>query len=214
MSFIVPEPIEAYAESRTTPPPSWLVAVAEETRASLAGPQMMTGPLEGRFLEMLVFALKAQLVLEIGTFSGYGSLSMAAGLPIGGRIITCDLDPMAIEVAKRHIASSPHAGLIDVREGPALDTIASLDGPFDFVFIDADKPNYINYYEAVVPKLSPLGMIAADNVLWSGRVIDPAADDDNTRAIKAFNDHVAADPRVTCVMTTVRDGVTLMRLAT
>lgn len=211
MPFIVPSEIETYAQAHTAPPPPWLEAVAAETSASLPGPQMMTGPLEGRFLEFLVFCLRPQVVLEIGTFSGYGSLSMAAGLPPGGRIITCDLDPRALDVARRHIAASPHADRIEVREGPALDSLAELPGPFDFVFIDADKPNYLAYYEAILPKLSENGIIAVDNVLWSGRVVDDTDDDDNTLALRAFNDRVIADERVVCVMTTVRDGVTLIR---
>ena len=211
MPFIVPEEIEEYAAAHSTPEEPWLAALAEETRATLAAPQMMTGPLEGQYLQMLVFALRAKLVLEIGTFSGYGTLSMAAGLAPGGKVVTCDVNPAAVDVAKRHAEASPYGDRIDFRLGPALDTIAQLDGPFDFVFIDADKTNYLNYYEAVVPKLADNGMIAADNVLWSARVCDPAVTDDDTVALRAFNDRVLADERVTCVMTTVRDGVTLIR---
>jgi caffeoyl-CoA O-methyltransferase len=205
--------IEAYAEAHTTPPPPHLVTLAEETERTLERPQMMVGPVEGRFLEMLVFAGGAGLVLEIGTFSGYSSLSMAAALPPGGRIVSCDVDPRAAEVARRAIAASPHAGRIEVRLGPALDTIATLDGPFDLVFIDADKTNYVNYYEAALPKLAERGLIVADNTLWSGRVVDDTDTGDDTVAIRAFNDHVAADPRVVCVQLTVRDGVTLIRRA-
>ncbi|MDP9441591.1 MAG: class I SAM-dependent methyltransferase [Actinomycetota bacterium] len=213
MPFIVADEIEAYASAHTTPPPPWLQEVAAETAASLPAPEMLTGPLEGRFLEMLVFALRARLVLEIGTFSGYGALSMAAGLPPGGRVITCDLDPRALEVARRHIAASPFADRVEVREGPAMETIASLEGAFDFVFIDADKTGYVAYYEAVLPKLSAGGLIAVDNVLWRGQVLDLDDTSDDTAALRAFNERVAGDPRVTCVMTTVRDGVTLIRRA-
>ncbi len=213
MPFIVADEIEAYASAHTTPSPPWLQEVAAETAASLPAPGMLTGPLEGRFLEMLVFALRARLVLEIGTFSGYGALSMAAGLPPGGRVITCDLDPRALEVARRHIAASPFADRVEVREGPAMETIASLEGPFDFVFIDADKTGYVAYYEAVLPKLSAGGLIAVDNVLWRGQVLDLDDTSDDTAALRAFNERVAGDPRVTCVMTTVRDGVTLIRRA-
>lgn len=213
MPFIVPDDIEAYAVAHTTPPPPWLQELAEETAASLPAPQMLTGPLEGRFLELMVFALQARLVLEIGTFSGYGALSMAAGLPPGGRVITCDIDPRALEVARRRIAASPFADRIEVREGPAIDTIASLEGPFDFVFIDADKTGYLDYYEAVLPKLSDHGVIAADNVLWQGRVVGADDASEDTAALRAFNERVAGDARVVCVMTTVRDGVTLIRRA-
>jgi caffeoyl-CoA O-methyltransferase len=210
---IVPREFEDYAEAHTTPPADFLQALAEETQAKLAAPQMMVGALEGRFLEMLVFALQPKLVLEIGTFSGYSSLSMASALPAGGRIVTCDINPTSLEVARRHIGESPYSDRIEIREGPALDTIATLDGPFDFVFIDADKANYTNYYEAVLPKLSDRGLIAADKVLWSGRVIDDSANDADTVALRAFSDHAVADPRVVCVMVTVRDGVLLIRKA-
>ena len=211
MSFIVPEDIEAYAAAHTTPPEALLAELAEETRATLQSPQMLTGTIEGRLLELLVHGLQAKRVLELGTYSGYSSLSMAAGLPPDGRIDTCEVEEAHAEVARRYIARSLYADKITVHLGPALDTIARLEGHFDFVFIDADKVNYLNYYEAVLPRLSSEGLIAADNTLWSGRVIDESDDSEDTRAIKAFNEHVWNDPRVTSVMLTVRDGVTLIR---
>ncbi|HEX9970078.1 MAG TPA: class I SAM-dependent methyltransferase [Acidimicrobiales bacterium] len=210
---VVKEGIEEYAEAHTTPPPAWLQALADETRAKLDAPQMMVGALEGRFLELLAFGLGARRVLEIGTFSGYSALSMAAGLAPDGTIVTCDRNPAAVEVARRHIDASPFAGRIELREGPALDILAELDGPFDLVFIDADKTNYVNYYEAVLPKLSERGVIAVDNTLWSGQVLDETDTSDDTIALRHFNDHVRNDPRVVCVLLTVRDGVTLIRRA-
>ncbi len=211
MTDIVDPVLEKYAEAHTTPPPPHLVAVDRETREKLDFPGMMVGTLEGRFLEMLVFARRPAQVLEIGTFSGYSSLAMAAGLPPGGRITTCELSPVHAEVARRHIAASPYADRIEVVEGPAIDTVQSLAGPFDFVFIDADKSSYLAYYEAVLPKLAPGGLIAADNTLWSGNVVKESDQSPDTKAIRAFNDTVAADPRVVCVQLTVRDGVTLIR---
>lgn len=205
--------IEEYASAHTTPPAHWLQSLAAETEAEVAAPQMMVGALEGRFLEMLVWVSGARRVLEIGTFTGYSSLSMAAALPSGGTIVTCDLDPVALAVGRRHIAESPYADRIEIREGPALETIAGLDGPFDLVFIDADKPNYVHYYEAVLPKLGERGLIVADNTLWSGQVLDDSDTSEGTVAIRAFNDHVRADARVVCVQLTVRDGVTLIRRA-
>jgi caffeoyl-CoA O-methyltransferase len=172
---------------------------------------MLTGTVEGRFLELLVYASGARRVLELGTYSGYSALSMAAGLARGGHIDTCEVDERHAEVARRYIGQSPYVDRITIHLGPALDTIAGLEGEFDFVFIDADKPNYVKYYEAVLPRLSEHGFIAADNTLWSGRVLDESDDSEGTRAIRAFNEHVRADDRVVSVMLSIRDGVTLIR---
>ncbi len=211
MTEVVDPAIDSYALAHTTPPSPLLADLAEETERSLELPRMMVGPLEGRFLETLVFATGAWRVLEIGTFSGYSSLFMASGLPPGGHIVTCDLDPAALAVARRFVAASPHAERIEIREGPALDTVAQLDGPFDLVFIDADKTNYANYYEAVLPKLAERGLIVVDNTLWSGAVLDEADQSADTVAIRLFNDAVRNDERVVCVQLTIRDGVTLIR---
>jgi caffeoyl-CoA O-methyltransferase len=202
---------EAYAAAHTTAPTAELARLIDETRAELASPQMLSGPVEGRLLELLVHGLRAGLVLELGTFSGFSALSMAAGLPAGGRIVTCEVSAEHAEFARRRIEASPAADRIELRVGPALATIAGLDGPFDLVFIDADKTGYGDYYEAVLPKLSDHGLIVVDNTLWSGRVISEPDGDESTRALVAFNDRVAADERVVCVMLTVRDGVTLIR---
>ena len=210
---IVPENLESYAVAHTSPEAAGLAALAAETRQVSEAHGMMVGVLEGRFLEFLVFMTGARRVLEVGTFTGYSALSMAAALPDGGRIVTCDIDPDTNAVARRHAAAGPFADRIEFRMGPALDTIATLDGPFDLVFIDADKESYGAYYEAVLPKLADRGVIVVDNVLWSGRVLDPADDTPDTRAIRAFNDALVADRRVACVMLTVRDGVTLIRRA-
>jgi caffeoyl-CoA O-methyltransferase len=172
---------------------------------------MLSGPVEGRLLELLVHAVQARLVLELGTFSGFSALSMAAGLPPGGRIVTCEVSLEHAAFARRRIEASLHARRIELRLGPALETIAGLPGPFDLVFIDAEKTGYRGYYEAVLPKLSDHGLIVVDNTLWSGRVIEPDGGDDDTRALAAFNDHLVSDERVVCVMLTVRDGVTLIR---
>ena len=139
---------------------------------------------------------------------------MAAALPAGGRLITCELSTEHADFARRHIEASPYAERIELRVGPALETLGTLAGPFDLVFIDADKPGYRGYYEAVLPKLAPHGLIVVDNTLWSGRVLQVGDDaEESTRALAAFNDFVASDPRVVCVMLTVRDGITLIRRA-
>ena len=209
--MIVPDEIEEYAEAHTTPPPDLLAALSEETKATLASPQMLAGAIEGRFLELLVYALGAKRVLELGTFSGYSALSMALGLPEGGHIHTCEADEEHAEVARRYIAQSQWADRITVHVGPALETIDRLDEEWDFVFIDADKQNYVNYFETLLPRLAPRGLMAFDNTLWSGAVLDEENDSENTRAIKELNDRLASDPRVTAVLLTVRDGVTLVR---
>ena len=213
MTDIVNSELEAYATAHTTAPPDYLEALAADLVATLQFPNMMVGRLEGRYLEMLAFALSATSVLEIGTFGGYSSLAMAAGLAPGGKIVTCEISPEHAAFARRHIAQSPFADRIEVLEGPAIETIATLPGPVDLVFIDADKSSYPAYYEAVLPKLAPRGVIAADNTLWSGHVLDPSDTSEDTVALRAFNDFVATDPRVIAVQTTVRDGVTLIRKA-
>jgi caffeoyl-CoA O-methyltransferase len=142
-------------------------------------------------------------------FTGYSGLMIASGLPEDGELVTCDVDPKAQEIARRYFARSPHGRKITIRMGPALETIRALKGPLDFVFIDADKQNYTAYYDAVVPLLSPRGLIVIDNVLWSGKVLAPKEETD--RAIVAMNDHVAKDPRVEKVLLTVRDGMMLVR---
>jgi len=211
MSFIVEENIEAYAEAHTTPPTELLAELAAETKASLDSPQMLTGTIEGRLLEQLVHALQPKRVLELGTFSGYSSLSMAAGLPEGGHIDTCEVSEKHAAMAQRYIDRSPYADRITIHMGPALETIERLGGEWDFVFIDADKENYANYYEALLPRLTPTGLMAIDNTLWSGRVLDEDDDSETTRVIRELNDRIAADERAVAVQLTVRDGVTLIR---
>lgn len=214
MAEIVTAEIQQYVLAHTSPPTELLAQVAERTRTDFAERSgMMVGALEGRFLEALVFGMQARRILEIGTFTGYSSISMAAGMPVDGKIITCELDPAHLELARRHIAASPYATRIEIRQGPAIETIASLEGPFDLVFIDADKVSYIDYYEATLPKLAPHGLLAADNTLWSGAVVDEDDQSPDTVALRRFNDHVRADPRVVCVQLTIRDGVTIVRRA-
>ena len=211
MIGIVSPDVERYAEEHTTGEAPYFAAIAEATRQETAAPQMMTGRIEGRFLAMLVHLLQPQLVVDVGTFTGYSALSMAEALPPGGRVITCDLNEEHIALARKHFEASPYRDRIELRVGPALDTLATIDEPIDFAFIDADKTNYANYYDVLLPKLTERGAIAVDNVLWSGQVLDPEDKSESTEAIRAFNDKVRDDPRVQCVMTTIRDGVTLIR---
>jgi caffeoyl-CoA O-methyltransferase len=210
MVQIASDEIESYVEANSTPPPELLRRLAEETRAELRSPQMLTGTVEGRLLEFLAFALRPQRVLELGTYSGYSSISMAAALPPGGHIDTCEVDETHAAVARRYQEEAGVADRITIHLGPALETIERLDGAYDLVFIDADKLNYPAYYEALVPRLSANGIMVLDNTLWSGRVAEPP-DTPETEMFVELNARIAADPRVVAVMLTVRDGVTLVR---
>jgi caffeoyl-CoA O-methyltransferase len=210
MSDIVNEDVERYALEHSTPDPELFRRLEEETRATQTLPQMMVGPLEGPLLGWLVWLSQARNVLEIGSFTGYSSISMALNLPEGGRITSLDVNEETTAVARRYAQEAGVADRIDYRVGSAIELLETLPGPFDLVFIDADKETYVEYYENVLPKLSGRGFIVADNVLWSGRVLE-AEGDESTEAIKRFNEHVARDGRVECLMLTVRDGMTLIR---
>jgi caffeoyl-CoA O-methyltransferase len=199
--------LQAYAERVSSPHDPLLAELSSETRRSLGSGVMLTGPVAGRFLEVLVWVAQPPRVLEIGTFSGHATLAMAAALPNDGHIDTCELNPERAAVAQKYIDRSPWSGQITVHLGPAGPTIEALPGSFDFVFMDADKMGYIGYYEAVLPRLSPHGLIVVDNTLHNGGVFDPGD------PIAAFNEHVAADPRSSQVLLTVRDGLTLIRHA-
>jgi caffeoyl-CoA O-methyltransferase len=211
--MITDDDIESYATEHSSRFPEFMVRIAQDTRENMDAPQMLAGELQGRFLEFLTFALGARRVLELGTYSGYSALAMAAGMPAGGEIVTCEYDEQHASVARRNIASSPYESMIDVRVGPALDTIAGLAGPFDLIFIDADKTNYPNYYEACLPLLADRGLMLLDNMLRDGQVLDPADANESTRVIASLNDTIAADPRVIQVLLPLRDGLTLVRRA-
>jgi caffeoyl-CoA O-methyltransferase len=213
MDIIAPD-VLAYAEAHSTAPSAHLAAVDESTRKDFPGWGMMVGRQEGRFLELLVFATQATAVLEIGTFTGYSSIAMAAGLPEGGSIISLEVDPHHATTARGNIAAAGLESRITVIEGPALESLADLTGPYDLVFIDADKVGYDAYFEAVLPMLAPHGLIVADNTLQHGGVLDGASSyNEAATAIRSFNDKLVDDPRVVCVLTTIRDGVTLIRHA-
>lgn len=207
MLTLIPENIEEYCAKHSAQESPLLQELVRETYRSTDLPQMQVGQLEGNFLRLLVRISNAKRIVEIGTFTGYSALVMAEGLPEDGKLITCDIDPDSTAIAKKFWARSPHGKKIELKLGPALDTLKSLHGPFDLVFIDADKENYLNYWEECIPKLRAGGIVAADNVLWSGRVLAPEAASD--KAIVAFNKQVVKDPRMECVMLTVRDGMTL-----
>lgn len=209
MNDFIDAQVEEFARDHTEPESELHVRLREETYRVMDRPQMQVDVIEGRFLKMLVRLTGARSILEIGMFTGYSALMMAEGLPEDGRLVTCEVDPKAEAIARRYFSESPHGQKITIRMGPALETIKTLPGPLDLIFIDADKENYSNYYEVSLPLLKPGGLLIADNVLWSGKVLDPKEADDH--AIVAFNRLIQSDPRVENVCLTVRDGMMLAR---
>jgi caffeoyl-CoA O-methyltransferase len=204
---IVDPRIERYAIERTSVPSAVVAALRAETESSVAVPQMAGGRVEAKLLECLVVASGARRVLEIGTFTGVSAISMAERLPPDGELVTLEIDARMAGIARRHIDASPHGDRIRLVLGDALESLQGLEGPFDLVFLDAWKRDYIAYYEAVVPKLSGRGVIVADNVLWGGAVLDPEHGDGEAAAVVAFAEHVQADPRVDNALLTVADGL-------
>ena len=209
MDRFIDAAVEQFAHDHTEPETDLYVRLREETYRVMQRPQMQVDVIEGRFLQMLVRLSSAKRILELGMFTGYSALMMAEALPDNGHLITCEIDPKAEAIARRYFAESPHGDKITIRMGPALDTIKTLADPLDLVFIDADKLNYSNYYEACLPLVKSGGLVVADNVLWSGKVLHPKDADDH--AIVAFNRLVQSDPRVENVCLTVRDGMMLAR---
>ena len=206
MGRYVSDEVEAYAERYTSAQADLFDRLGAETRETQQNPQMMVGQIEGAFLAFLVAMTNAKRVVEVGTFTGWSSIAMAGALPPGGSIVTCDVNEETTAVARRYAEEAGVADRIDYRLGPAVETLATLEGPFDLAFIDADKPGYVDYYEAILPKLAPRGVIAADNTLFG---LD--GDGENARAITRFNDHIMGDQRVEAVLLPFREGVTLIR---
>jgi caffeoyl-CoA O-methyltransferase len=208
---LVPVEIEEYAAAYSAAESDVCRSIREETYRTQDCPQMVVGPLEGAFLKVMALAVGAKRVLEIGTFTGYSALAMAEALPDDGTVLTCEIDADSAALARRFWDKSPHGRKIHVRVGPALETLAALKGPFDLIFIDADKANYVNYYRRAKDLVAPTGMILIDNVLWSGRVLNRDNPDPSTAAIQELNRVVASDPRVTAALLTLRDGVFVIK---
>lgn len=208
--LIRPE-IEAYAEAHSIPESAVCRMLRAETMKTMEFPHMMVGPLEGAFLKMMVQLTGATRVLEIGMFTGYSTLCFAEALPEGGTVMTCEVDDRSAAVARRYFAQSPDGYKITVKMGPALETMRDLTGPFDLIFIDADKQNYVNYYQRSLGLLTSGGVILIDNVLWDGDVLRDPPPDVRTAAIRELNRLVSADQGVTAVMLTIRDGILVVR---
>ena len=209
--MIASEALEEYAEQRSAVEPELLRRLREETYRTQAIPQMIAGHLQGRFLALLTRISGAKRILEIGTFVGYSALCFAEALPTDGMIITVDLDPGIRAIAERWFSQVPYGRKIKLVIGDAVKIIPGLRGPFDLVYIDADKVNYGKYYDAVFDNVRPGGLILADNLLWSGRVADPGVNDEDTKSLRSFAKKVHADKRVESVLLTVRDGLYLIR---
>lgn len=211
-TFIADPRVDAYAAEHSTAPSALLQRIATATREWSDYPGMMVDASEGKLLAVLVALSGARQVLEIGTFSGYSAISMAEALPPGGHITTLELSTEHAAKAAEHVESAGFRDRISIRQGNALETLTTLDGPFDLAFIDADKPAYPAYFEAVLPLMRSGGLVIADNVLRGGRVLDASDPDPGVSGMRDYNDRAAQDPRVDTVMLTIRDGVTLSRV--
>jgi caffeoyl-CoA O-methyltransferase len=212
-SFTLSAEVHEYLVAHGTQPDPVQRALIERTRelGRIAG--MQIAPEQGAFMTILTRLLDVRRAVEVGTFTGYSALSIAQGLPEDGRLLCCDVSEEWTAIAREHWLLAGVATRVELQLGPALDTLGALpeDEQFDLAFIDADKVNYANYFEALLPRLRRNGVILVDNTLWMGRVLEAASDDPDTVAIRAFNDLVAADPRVDCVQLPISDGLTLLR---
>lgn len=208
MITLVPKTIEDYAITHTTTLPRHLKSLMDFTQENRADSMMITGVIEGTLLQFLVWVANAQRVLEIGTFTGFSAQMMAEALPDNGQLITCDIDSETSKIAQEYWYSSPHGHKIQLRLGPALKTLTTLDGIFDLIFIDADKENYPEYFEIALELLAPRGIIVIDNVLWGGNVLDPQ--DSIDCAIASLNSRISEDEDLTHVLLPIRDGIMLV----
>ncbi len=213
-SFFLSEQIHDYLIAHGTQPDAVQQSLIEET-AALGGISMMQiAPEQGAFMTLLARAIGAERAIEVGTFTGYSALCLARGLADGGRLVCCDVSEEWTSIGRRHWEKAGVAHKIELRIAPALDTLRSLAAKpaFDLAFIDADKPNYANYYEELLRLMRPGGLILVDNVLWNGSVVDASRQDEHTTAIRAFNQRVSRDARVDCVMLPISDGLTILRV--
>lgn len=214
-SFGLSDELSAYVVDHSTPADVVRQSLIEATAALGRASGMQIGPEQGEFLSILVSLIQPRLAVEVGTFTGYSALSIASALPADGRLLCCDVSEEWTAIARDHWAEAGVADRIDLAIAPAIETLNGLDEStvIDFAFIDADKGGYVDYYEAVLARLAPDGLICVDNTLWSGAVVDGSDTTDNTVALRRFNDHVAADARTRQVMVSIGDGVTMIRHA-
>ncbi len=209
MEFL-PEALEHYVEQHTTGETDVLQQLNRETNAKVMMPRMISGHLQGRFLAMMSKMINPKTILEIGTYTGYSGICLAEGLQEGGTMHTIDINEELEDLVRSYFDKAGISHKVQYHIGNALEILPTLQGPFDLVFIDADKINYANYFDLVIDKVSVGGYILTDNVLWSGKVLDPKQDKD-TAAIVAFNKKIMDNPRVETVMVPIRDGILIAR---
>lgn len=209
MEFL-PEDIAAYVEAHTAAEPELLRKVARDTHAQVLKPRMLSGNVQGRFLSLVSKLMQPRVVLEIGTYTGYSAICLAEGLALGGKLITIDINEELENRVRGYFEQAGLKEVIDYRIGNALNLLPSINETCDLVFIDADKENYLNYYNLVINKVRSGGLILADNVLWSGKITQTKTDKD-TRALQEFNNAVVADARVECMLLPLRDGIMMAR---
>jgi caffeoyl-CoA O-methyltransferase len=211
MQFLDPA-LDAYCDTHSGFEPAYLKELAAETMAKVHMPQMLSGHLQGRFLSLLSHLVQPRTIVEIGTFTGYSALCLAEGLAEGGTLHTIDIDKELTDMRERYIRKAGMQDRIVLHIGPARNVLRTLPAPYDLVFIDADKENYPNYFDAVVDKVRPGGLIIADNLLWSGQVLRPSDEQDaETRALVEYAERLHADPRVQPVLVPLRDGLLVAR---
>jgi caffeoyl-CoA O-methyltransferase len=204
--------LHSYVERHSVRHDPVMERLVRETAALGEIAQMQIAPDQGMFLTLLVRAIGARSAVEVGTFTGYSAISIARGLPENGRLICCDVSEEWTTIAQRYFREAGVDAKIDLRIAPALETLRALPPAtrFDFAFVDADKTSYAAYYEEILARLRPGGLLGIDNVLWGGKVIDSTDDSESTRAIRSINDHIAEDERVDAVMLPIADGLTLV----
>ncbi|MGB3589326.1 MAG: O-methyltransferase [Tunicatimonas sp.] len=204
---LLPTALESYVQEHSTLEPSLLSELRRETYLEVLMPQMVSGPIQGSILAMLIRMIRPNRILEVGTFTGYSAIWMASALPEGGKLITLDINEELEEMVQRYIRRAELQNTIEAKIGNALEIIPTLNETFDLVFIDADKDNYPRYYELVLKKLRSGGFIIADNVLWYGKVVSDKKVDAKTKALQDFNTFVQQDSRVENVLLPIRDGL-------
>jgi caffeoyl-CoA O-methyltransferase len=212
MHFISQE-LEDYIEQHSEKEPALLAALNKETYQKILLPRMLSGHFQGRVLSMLSKLIRPVNILEIGTYTGYSALCLCEGMQETGQLHTIDIKEELVDFQRKHFDKSPWGKQIFQHLGEAVDIIPTLDLKFDLVFIDADKENYLNYFELIVPKMNKGGIILSDNVLWSGKVLEPLNPKDlSTKILLEYNQLLATDPRVETVLLPIRDGLTVSRV--